>query len=98
MEVNKVDQDVSQWCPVTGQWAQIEMHEIALKCKKKSSLLPGCQEVGHVARRSCGVSSLGDTQNPTRFVPEQPAVIDPAVGREAGLDKVQRCLPASSIL
>jgi len=44
----------------------------------------GTQE--QVAQRGCGASTSGHTQNLTGHGPEQPAVVEPALSREAGLD------------
>lgn len=38
----------------------------------------GGQTQQHVAQRGCGVSTLGDIQNPTRQYHGQPAPVDPA--------------------
>lgn len=48
--------------------------------------------------RGCEVSILGDVKNPTEHSPGQPALVGPALSRRAGLDCVQRCLPASTAL
>lgn len=42
-------------------------------------------------------SPCGDGQNPTRHGPEQPALDDPALSWEVGLDDLRRCLLTSVI-
>jgi len=69
--VKKVQQDCSQWCPVTGQEAtgtsrsNRNFHYTSEKwffCSK------GDQTPGEVAQRGCGVPILGDTADPTHVL------------------------------
>jgi len=46
----------------------------------------------------CGVSILGDIQNPAGHSPEQPAIADPTLNQGIYMDDLQRCLSTSAIL
>lgn len=48
--------------------------------------------------RDMELNILGDMQNPTGWRLEEPAVVDPALSREAGQDDLQRSFPNSTIL
>ena len=73
--------DSSQMCPETGQeeLAQIGIQEMMFKCKKNAFYCKDGQALAQVAQRGCGISVLGDTQNPTGCSAEQPALGDPAL-------------------
>lgn len=71
-----------------------EIREIPLRHKRTWFFV----KLELVAPRSCEVSILGDIKNSTEHSPGQPALVDPALKRRAGLDCVQRCLPASTAL
>lgn len=47
------------------QRAQAEMHKIPFKRKKKYFYCGDGQTLEQVTQRTCGVSTFGDTQNPT---------------------------------
>jgi len=53
--------------------------------------------VEQVAQKGYGVSIFSDRQNPTGCCPGQPDVVDPALGKGAGLGRSPRCLPAAAI-
>lgn len=74
--------------------SDIEMHEVLLRHKRTWVFV----KLELVAPRSCEASILGDVQNPIEHNPGQPALVDSALSRRAGLDFVQRCLPASTAL
>lgn len=53
---------------------------------QKNILLGGGKTLAWISQRGCGVTTLGDVQNPTDHSPDHPAVADPALRREPGLD------------
>lgn len=67
------------------------------KHKKNFLVKKSGRTLEQAAERGCGVSILGDTQNPTGPSPGQPALADPAPCRGVGLYDLHRCLPASTI-
>lgn len=50
------------------------------------------------AQGSCGGSILGGIKDPTGHSPGQPALVDPVLSRDFGLENLQRSLSASIIL
>lgn len=66
----KINQKISEWKKIFlffqlwwRQWVQIEMRKILFKHKKINFNCEGDETLAHWG---CGVSTLGDTQNPTR--------------------------------
>jgi len=61
-----------------GELAQIRIQEMTFKCKKKAFYCTDDQALAQAAQRVCGVSILGDIQNPTGHSARQPALGSPA--------------------
>lgn len=53
----------------------------------------GSLTLKQAVQRGCGISTLGDTQNSIRHIPEPPAVSCPHFMERAGPDGIQRLLP-----
>lgn len=49
--------------------------------------------VDQVAQGGCGITILGDVQNPTGHRPVQPALADLSLNSVGVLDGLQRCFP-----
>ena len=69
------------WVEKTERWAHTE---ILLKLKRTLFLREGGQTLAQVAQRSCGVSTLGETQNLAGHSPGQPAPGDLALSGRWG--------------
>ena len=71
--------------------------EIPLKYANQLFYCEGDRTLEQIAQRDCEVSLRGDTQNPTRHSPEQPALVDPALSNGVGQDNLHRSLPTSTL-
>ncbi|KAK4827437.1 hypothetical protein QYF61_017994 [Mycteria americana] len=80
------------------QWAQTETQDISFQQKKQLSHFEGDRTVEQVVLRSCGISILGDIQNPTGHGPEQLALMEHSLSRRVELDYLQRFLPTSTVV
>ncbi|KAK4816066.1 hypothetical protein QYF61_011074 [Mycteria americana] len=72
----KMESDFSHWCPKKGPEAMSMNQEIPFQCKKTLFYCKGSQTLEQAAQRCCGVSTLGDTQNPTGHVTLAQAGLD----------------------
>lgn len=61
---------------------ELKYKKLHLKTRIKHFDCDNGQTLEHTAQRHCGVSILGDTQNPPRHSPEQPDLPDPDLNTE----------------
>lgn len=72
-DVTATEPGSAQWCPVTSQ---ADKHrKFHLNIRKKCFYYEGDQTLEEVDHRYCGISILGDIQNPAGHDPEQPVLV-----------------------
>lgn len=75
----------SRWCSVTGHRTMGTSGNTRNSTSEKKLYCEGDWTLGQASQRDCGVSILGNTQNPSGRSPERPAVVNLALKR--GLDE-----------
>jgi len=77
-DAKRTEPGSAQWCPVTdqGQWAQTETQAVLSEHQETLCHCEGNLPLAQVAQGGCGVSILGDTQNPAGHGHARMAVVD----------------------